>query len=164
MPVEIVYEIEDADGDTGSTSVRVGGEPTIAGLNGFGAGWATALNNVIGGVIRSAVAYLLTDISGLVGNLIGANSDVEHIGKFEFLTAGGNRVKVNIPCLDEVTLGATTSDDLNQAAPSVAAFLAAMENGISVSGALIQPCDVGESSIVDTVFAREAFRNSGKRR
>jgi hypothetical protein len=53
---------------------------------------------------------------------------------------------------------------LNQAETNVAAFIAAMETGIAVTGGTISPCDIGESSIVDTVFAREAFKNSGARR
>jgi hypothetical protein len=164
MAIEIVYTVEDASGDQATTQIRVAGEPTVAGLNGFGAGYATALNNIIAGIIRSAVAFLKPAFSSLTGNLIGADSDVEHIGKFEFVALNGQRVKVNVPCLAEVTIGATTSDSLDQAQVNVAAFLAAMETGIGVTGGTISPCDIGESSISDTVFAREAFKNSGARR
>lgn len=164
MAIEIVYTIEDASGDEATTQVRVAGEPTIAGLNGFGAGYATAVNNIIAGIIRSAVAFLKPAFSSITGNNIGALSDVEHIGKFEFVALNGQRVKVNVPALSEIALGATTSDSLDQAQVNVAAFLAAMETGIAVTGGTISPCDIGESSISDTIFAREAFRNSGARR
>lgn len=164
MAVEIIYTIEDASGDQATTSVRVGGTPTNAQINGFGAGWATALNNIIAGKIIQAAAFVFANISGLTGNLMSNNADVEHVGKFEFLTVAGNRVKINIPALSEIALGATTSDSLNQANANVAAFIAAMEDGVAVTGGVIQPCDIGEDDITEVIFAREAFRNSGARR
>lgn len=164
MPIEIVYTIEDASGDQSTTSVRVGDSTSATLLAGFATGFATALNNIIGGIIRGAAAFLRQDISGLTDNNLGGNSDVEQIGKFEFLTETGTRVKVNVPCLDEVGVGATTSDAINQADANVAAFIAAMEDGVNVTGALIEPCDIGEGDITEVIFAREAFRNSGARR
>ena len=161
---EMVFEIEDASGDKASTSVKVDAATTVTLMTGFVQGFATALNNIIGGKILSAAAFLGVDISALTGNLIDGDSDVEHVAKFEFLSSGGFRVKVNIPAMDETTLFATSSDSLNQAQTDVAAFIAAMEDGISVTGALIQPCDIGESDLTNVVFARESFRNSGARR
>jgi hypothetical protein len=164
MAIEIVYEVEDRSGTMGSTSVRVAGTPTVVQLNGFGAGFATALNNIIGGVIRAAAAFFRADVSGITGNVASSASDVEHIAKFEFLTTGGNRMKVNVPAMDSNIIGGIGSDTLDQLNPQVAAFTAAMINGINVTGAVIQPCDIGEDSLTDVIFAREAFRNSGARR
>lgn len=164
MAVEIIYTIEDASGDQATTQVRVGGTPTNAQLNGFGSGWATAINALIAGKIIGAVAKLLANISGLTANILSGNADVEHVGKFEFLTDAGNRVKINIPALSEIALGATASDSLDQSNANVAAFITAMETGVAVTGGVIAPCDVGEDDIVEVVFAREAFRNSGARR
>lgn len=165
MAIEIVYEVEDRSGDKATTAVKVGGNQVVANITEFAAAYATAVNAIIKGIIRSATAYFFPDISGLTGNVATPFSDVEHVGKFEFLTADGNRVKVNIPAIDEQLVEATTSDSLNQSQTDVAAFIAAMENGIAVSGGgTIQPCDIGESSLIDTIFAREAFRNSGARR
>jgi len=161
---EMVFEIEDASGDVASTSVKVISTTTAANLVGFAAGFATALNNIIAGKILSAAAFLGVDISGLTSNVVLDDSDVEHIGKFEFLSVLGFRVKVNIPCLHETSVMPTNSDAINQADSDVAAFIAAMEDGVSVTGALIEPCDIAESDIVSVVFAREAFRNSGARR
>lgn len=164
MAVEIIYEIEDSSGDSSSSSVRVADDTTLAGLEGFGVAWAQAMNNLILGVIRSATAYIKPAISGLTGNTIEGTADVEHIGKFEFLTEEGQRVKFNIPAISETITQTTTVDEINQAQTDVAALIAAMENGINVGGALIRPCDIGEVFISDTVFAREAAKNSGARR
>ena len=161
---ELIFEVEDASGDKATTSVKVISTTTVTLMEGFASGFATALNNIIAGKILSAAASLGVDISALTGNGVGDLADVEHIGKFEFLSLLGFRTKLNIPALSEITLGATTSDSLDQAQVSIAALIAAMEDGVSVTGALIQPCDIGESDLVSVVFAREAFRNSGARR
>lgn len=163
MSIEITYTIEDKSGTKGTTSVRVADGATLAGLTGFAASWATALNNVIRGKILSAVAHILANISGLTSNVATSFSDVEHLGKFQFLTASGIRVGCNIPSIDETLTNALNTDELDQSATGVAAFLTAMEDGINAAGALIQPCDVGGDSIVSTVFAREGARNSGAR-
>lgn len=163
MAIEIIYTIEDSSGTKGTTSVRVQDGATIAGLTGFGAGWATALNNIIRGKILGAVAHILANISGLTGNVVDEFADVEHIGKFQFITAAGVRVDCNIPALGELNVDADVNDELNLAIGAVSNFVTAMEDGILVSGATIQPCDVGGDSLVSLVFAREGARNSGAR-
>lgn len=164
MAIELVYTIEDKSGTKGTTSVRVADGPTLAGLNGFAASWATAIDAVIRGKILSAVAHILANITGLTNNTVVSGADVEHLGKFQFITAAGVRVDCNIPAIDEAVVGALTPDEIDQSAAPVAAFLAAMEDGINAAGGLIQPCDVGGDSLVSTVFAREGARNSGTRR
>jgi hypothetical protein len=164
VSVEIVYEVEDRSGTKGSTSIKVSGSPTVVQLNGFGVGYANVLNNIIAGAIRAAYALFKGDTTLLTGNTPAPEADVEHTGKFQFLTSGGTRVLINVPALSETTVGATDSDDLDYVDADVAAFLDAMIDGITVTGATIQPCDIGELDINSTVFSREAFRNSGKRR
>jgi len=162
--IEIIAEISDATGDTSTTSVKIIDTTTLAQANGFAVGWVQAFDQIIAGVIRNVLAFLRIDTSALTGNLVGATSDVEHIGKFSFRTAINTKVLVNVPALAEIALGATSSDTLDPAQVNVAAFLTAMEDGINAGGALIQPCDIGEEDIVDHNFLREAFRNSGSRR
>lgn len=163
MAIEIIYTIVDSSGEPATTSVKVADETTIAGLNGFAVGWANALNDIIRGAIRNAIAHLLVNITGLTSNTIISSSDVEHLGKFQFLTAAGRRVEVNVPCIAEFTVDTDVADEMDTAQADVAAFLSMMEDGISVSGALIQPCDIGGEDIVSTAFAREGARNSGRR-
>jgi len=164
MPIEIITTVEDRSGTKGSTSVKVLDTATLAQLNAFAPLWATALNNVILGKITSVFANLIGSTFGITGNTGTVDADVEHVGKFQFRTATGNRVNINIPALDENAIAAYSSDTLDEAAPEVAAFIAAMETGVTVTGGTISPCDIGEQSIVDTLFAREAFRNSGARK
>lgn len=164
MPIEIIYEVQDRSGSKATTSVQVPSNHVVTTLTGFAVAWANNIDDLMDGVIRTATAYLRMALSGLTSNTIASTSDVEHYGKFEFLTSNGNRVKINIPALNEVAILAYDSDDLNQGEPDVAAFIAAMEVGIAVTGGTITPCDIAEDDITDVVFAREAFSNSGSHR
>lgn len=164
MPIEVITTIEDRSGDRATTSVHVLDASTVANLNTFAPAWATALNSLIFGKIISMLALIFPSIGALTDNTLNPDSDVEHVGKFVFRAQNGVKVEVNIPALDEAAVDAYNSDVLDQADTEVAAFIAAMESGVSVTGGTISPCDIGESSIASIVFARESFRNSGKRR
>lgn len=163
MAIEVIATIEDASGDKATTSIRVQQAATLAQLLAFAPLWATALNDIIFGKIVSVFAHVLASTIGIINNGGSLTSDVEHVGKFVFRTVSNTRVTVNIPSLDENAVQAYASDTLDQAEPEVAAFIAAMETGIAVTGGTISPCDIGEVSINALVFAREAFRNSGAR-
>lgn len=165
MPIEVITTIEDRSGDKATTSVWVLDASTLANLNTFAPAWATAINNIIYGKILSIVARIIPTIVGLSNNTLLETADVEHKGKFVFRTnVTQTKVEVNIPCLDEAAVSAYGSDELDQTNPEVAAFIAAMETGIAVTGGTISPCDVGEISISEIYYAREAFANSGRRR
>lgn len=164
MPIEIVTTIQDRSGDESTTSVNVLDASTIANLDTFAPAWATALNDIILGRIMSMAAVIRPFIGSLTNNTLLETADREHKGKFSFLAAIGTKVEINIPCLAEAVVEAYGSDELDQLNPEVAAFIAAMETGIAVTGGTISPCDIGESSIISTRFARESFNNSGKRR
>jgi len=164
MPIEIITTIQDRSGDQATTSVKVLDSSTKAQLIAFAPLWATALNDLIFGKIVSMAAWILGSTIGITNNGGALNSDVEHIGKFQFRTVSNVRVSVNIPALDEDVVSAYDSDELDQSSTEVAAFIGAMETGITTAGGNISPCDIGEVSIIDVVLAREAFKNSGKRR
>lgn len=161
MPIQIIYDIRDRRNKSASTSVRIADSNSEAQTVGFAAAWADAIDNLIGGVIRGAVALLGVDISGLVSNVASSTSDVEEIAAFEFLTSNGvTKVEVNIPAILE-TLVDNDTGEMNLSAAAVAAFVAMMEDGITAGGALIQPCDVGSDDITVLRYARERSRNSG---
>jgi hypothetical protein len=163
MPIEIVYSIYDRRGKSGTTSVKIADGNNKAAADGFAAAWADAIDNIIGGVIRAATAILGVDISALTNNTATSSSDVEEIASFQFETAIGTPVEVNIPGILE-TLVTNETGDLNLTATAVANFVALMEDGVTVSSTLVKPCDVGNDDITKLVYARERFRNSGKRK
>ncbi|NIT56287.1 MAG: hypothetical protein GWN00_08645 [Aliifodinibius sp.] len=160
---EVVYEVTDRDGDTATTTVKVPTGFSLAQYGEFGAAMATLLDAILGGRVSGADFCFIVDISGLTGNTQSPTSDVEEVAKFQFRTTEGRPVNVNIPTMDEAIVAGGT-DDINQADPAVAPFIAAMENGLSTAGGTISPCDIGEDDIVLTVFAREGFRSRSRRR
>ncbi|HEY9658563.1 MAG TPA: hypothetical protein V6C65_08945 [Allocoleopsis sp.] len=164
MPVNLIYTIEgDTQGEKSTTSLSLFDGNLLDSLQKFAVAFATILNSAIMGKILDAFLVFDVDISGLTGNTLSDASDVEEVAAFEFGTAENNRIKLNIPGLQEAKVIADTHE-LDTADTDVAAIIAMMEDGLAVTGGTIEPCDIGEDDIVDTFFAREQFRNSGSRR
>lgn len=160
---QVVYTYTDDSGDSATQAIDIPTTFSLAQYTEFGRAMAALLDDMVHGVVTSAELSIAVDISSLTSNALVADSDVEELGSFQFSTTEGRLVNVNIPAIDE-TLVLAGSDSIDQSAAAVAAFIAAMENGIVTAGGTIQPSDVNEIDITDTVFAREAFRSSGKRR
>lgn len=159
MPFEIVYTVEDVATNRATTSIKVPTTFALADYVSFGQQLIVLAGAIMRGVVRSAELCLSIDISGLSNNALSTLSDVEEIAAFEFVTADGNRVKLNIPgCPDGVTIPGTNT--LDESDSQVATIITIMEDGLAGT----QPCDVGGDDIVDTLFAREHFRSSGKRK
>jgi hypothetical protein len=163
MPNKLIAEIGDRSGDKGSTSLWLPDGASVANATTFAVAWATALNNIISGKILGVWLLNLISPTPLTDNTMQSIADVEHVAKFKFRTVNNKEVLVNLPAVDEDVIAAYSSDELDQADPQTAAFIAAMTSGLAVTGGTIAPCDVGEGSIASVVFARESFRNSGKR-
>jgi len=160
---QIVYSVVDDSGEIGTTSINIPTGFSLSQIGEFGSGLATLLDKILGGKVLTAKLVFSVDISSLTSNVALSTSDVEEIGAFQFETVAGFPVTVNIPAINELVV-LSGSDELDQADADVAAFIAAMENGLAVTGGTIAPCDVAESDVVTTVYARERFRASGKRR
>lgn len=163
IPIEIVYTIEDRRKRTATTSVKLGSGETKTRVGLFAVAFADVIDNLINGIIRSAVAFLNVDISGLTSNTATSDSDVEEIAAASFKTGINTKVDVNIPAVLE-TLVDNDTGNLNLAAGAVAAFVTMMEDGIAVTGGTIIPCDIGEEDGLQLVYFRERSRNSGTRK
>jgi hypothetical protein len=160
MSTEIIIDVRDRRNKSASTSVRCSSD-TEAQVVGFAESWLVAIGDLLNGAIRSAVAMLTVDISGLTGNVAADTSDCEEVGSFEFKTTNGvTKVDVNIPAILE-TLVDNDTGDMILASSAVAAFITMMEDGITAGGALITPCDVGGDLITTLNYARERSKNSG---
>lgn len=158
----IVWEIEDADGDRATTTVRVPQGDTLSQYTEFVVAMAPLKDAVLTGLLTSVGLTVGVDISALTDNTALEKSDVEEIGAFQFLTDDGLPVNLNVPGLLE-GLVAAGSDELDQVDADVAAVIAMMEDGLAVTGGTIIPCDVAEVDIAVVSFARENFRASGRR-
>jgi len=161
----VIYTVRDAKGKDATTEVKLPEALGLAGLTDWAILFATILNDFTSGRIRKCQLTLEVALSEFTSNLLEDNSDVEEVGAFEFVTADGERVKMNVPGMqNSATVG--NSDDLDQTDVQTAAIITAMTAGITTAtnSTLVQPCSIAEDDIVDVLFAREVHRNSGKRR
>lgn len=161
---DLVVVLEDATGKNASTTLNVPRGGSLSDYSDFAVGIAQNIDAIVSGKISGIDLCLEADLSGLALNNAEDNSDVEELMAFQFRTAEGRPVNLNLPGISEGGPYAKTSNDLDQSEIPMAQVIAMMENGITTSGGLIQPCDVAEDDIVDTNYARERFRASGSRR
>lgn len=160
---KVVYTLADDSNDEGTFEINVATTPTLAQLTEFIRAYAQELDPIASGVIRRGELSVPVDISELTGNTVGAGSDVQEINKYQFRTAAGRKVSINIPGTDETDVN-PNSDELNTLDTQQAALINAVINGIAVTGGTIAPSDIDGEDITTLVFAREAARPTGKRR
>lgn len=115
---------------------------------------------LVTGGLQSAGIAIEVDISGIWGPVATLNSDIQEKMEWVIRAANGFLKRLNLPTIDESkfvagsVLGDLTDTD-------VAAFRDFLEDGITVSSTLIQPCDIHGSDLVTVEAVRE---NWGKRR
>jgi hypothetical protein len=161
---QIIFSIYDRRGKSSTTSVYLADTEGMTRITLFSVAWADALDNLIGGVIRTAKALFGADISGLTANTAAAGSDVEEIGSLQYVTSIGTRMECNIPAFTETLIDNNTGEFLHSAA-AVQALYELFEGGIDVGGGvMIVPTDVGGEYADSRIYARERSRNSGARK
>lgn len=163
MPIQIIYTVYDKRGKRATTSVKLGSSETMARVQLFAVAWADAIDNLMGGVIRSAVALLQASIAGLVGNVVGTNADVEEIAEMQFDSVNGKPIYITVPAINENKVLNDTGV-LDETDTDVAALLAALVEGLDVGTDTVYVVDTGGGEVADVVYAREASRNSGTRK
>lgn len=154
---EIIATLSDESGDDATTTLKVPSGFSLSQYGEFAVAMAALVDDMLSGRVESLELCLSADLSGLTGNVIGAASDVEEVGRFQFRTVDGRPVKLNLPTLNE-SLVAVGTDDLDLVDPNIAAIETMMVDGIAVTLGTITPCDVAEDDIVSLEFAREGFR------
>jgi hypothetical protein len=159
----VIYTLSDDDGDEATFEVNVPTTPTLAQYTEFARAYADLLDPIVSGLIRRSELTVPVDIGDLTANVVGALSDVQEINAFQFSTAAGRKVQVNIPGTIEAQTN-PNSDDLDTIDAAVAALINAFLSGIAVTGGTIVPSDIDGEDLTALVFAREAARASGKRR
>lgn len=163
MAIDLVLYVEDDAGNVSTTALPFSASFSLPQLIEGGQAFAVLIDAVINGRFRGADLCVNVPIGGLTDNTTTGGSDVEEVAAFEFVTINGNRVKLNVPGMTDLdTLPG--SNDLDTTEADVAAVIAMMEDGLAVTSGTIEPQDIGDEDIVDTIFAREHFRSSGRRR
>jgi hypothetical protein len=162
--IGIVYTVEDRKGAASNTIINVPSGTTMPDAILFAQQMALLIDPMVTGRITRAGISLTVDLSSLgLGAVASDTSDVEEGARFQFTTAGNFRTSNRIPTFDEtkVTVGGT---DVDQVDADVAAFIAAMEDGINLVGVggsgTVGPTDSRDDDITATSLAKEAFQSS----
>jgi hypothetical protein len=166
MVFDITFGVLDNDADKANTSIHVQENLTLAQYQEFAWRYAQIVENIIYGVIQNvATLRLALDLSSLTGN--GApdiDSDVEQRAQFISSAADGTTTELNIPALVEGQIAVGT-DEMDTTDTNIAALIAMLEDGLTVTGAVtVQPTNINSSDIVSVLSARSTTVNSGKRR
>lgn len=163
VALQIVYTVIDRQGERSTMTAQVASSTSLNNATEAAQGLAPLLDALTQGIIESADICLDVDISGLTNQVVDASSDVEELAAFQFLTADGRPVNVNVPSVAAGTR-ITGTLDLDQTDADVSAFITFMEDGYTTLEGPVSPSDIFGDDIVDTRYARERHRNSGKRR
>ena len=163
MATELRYTISDDDGDSAETGLYLPDGDTLARYTEFAIAHAPTLEGITNGLLDPLARITIPiDISGLTGNVATQDSDVERMVQFSFANENGEPVLFNLPGLNYTTL-ISGSDEVDQTDVSIAPIITAFEDGLPVTGATAEPCDIGEADIVATYYARKHIKNSGSK-
>lgn len=160
LAISMIVNFIDEDGDTSFTKIRLPNILSIAQVQQFGQAAAQLMVNITTCRITGASATFAIDLAGLgLKTVASAAAQIAKKAFFQFgTTATGFVKKMSVPCCSELIV-LTGTDTLDDADPAVAAFEAAMENGIVVSGpATIQPTDERVHDINSTLIRQKQFR------
>jgi hypothetical protein len=161
--VTIRFGILDNKGKTSFTKVRIPTGFSITDMVEFAQSAAQLIADLSGGQVTSAGVCAGLDLSSATIKpvVISQAADTLKKGFFQFKAALDARFKMRmkIPAFSETKIVAG-SDQIDQTDTDVAAFITAMEDGIAVTSATIQPT-TNRANDLDTIdFARELFRAS----
>lgn len=160
MGFAILYSVQDEKGKTSTTTINLPSAVAFADATLFAAELAKLINPLIGGAItRIGIAFTVALPAGLRASPL-ANSDVEEGARFQFSTTNGFFSGMRIPTFLESFITAGTKDvDLTDT--DVAAFVAAMRDGIDLTGVggsgTVQPSDSRDEDLAALSTAREQF-------
>lgn len=163
MAFEVLYSIVDAKGKSSTMAIALPQVTSFADVTIFAGQMALLIDPLINGRITRIGVGFTVSLPGALGLVSDADSDVEEGAKFQFKTSGGFFTGFRIPTFDEqFILSGTQQVDL--AAPGVAALRTAMVSGINLTAAggsgTIQPSDTRNEDITALEFAREMFQSS----
>lgn len=161
LAVSMRFDFIDEAGRTSFTKVRVPTGFSLPQYTEFAQAFGQLLIGVsVGQITRASFCVGLDLSTSTIKAAATLFADIAQKAMFGFSTVvAGLRTKLKIPAFDENLINAG-SDDVDIIAPAVANFLAAMEDGIVVTGGTISPCDSRENDVNNTDFGRELFRRT----
>lgn len=128
---------------------------TLAQAQGFMTGFAPLIDAIVGGVINEAIVSFPLTLPGGLKSSADAGATVHRGGLFGFDNASPYKWSQYVPSLTPALLIGTS---VNVGDTDVAAYLTAMETGITVSGTPITPTNEYDDNLTTNVTAVESFR------
>lgn len=160
--VRVNFSFQDKKGKTSHTSVYV---PTGFSINQyleFGVAMAQIMGNLSDGAITEVSVSLPINLSGATirAAALGIADVAEKLLIMAKTAVGNFFARFNIPTYNEANTIVGT-DEADTADADIAALIAIIENGVDISGEVIQPIDVRGNDLDEVTSAREIFRKSG---
>ncbi len=157
--VAIHFTFLDGKNKTSKTTIHVPTGFSVAQYLEFGQAMAQLLANLSEGQITDVSVSLPLSLSG--ATIRASATAVADIFKKVFFQArsavSGLLGKFFIPTLNE-SFRISGSDAIDQAATEPAALISIIENGINVSGEVVQPVDLRGNDLTDVSIARMLHR------
>lgn len=155
----VLYSVRDSKDQVSTFEINIPTSVTLAQATGFAQGIATLVNAVTTGVLTRVGIVVGVTLPGGIRVAALTNSDVEEGAKFQFNTLGGYKTGFRLPTFLE-TLIASNSRAVDLEDSDVAALVNAIEDGLTITGTLIQPTDGRSDDITALVSAKEQFLTS----
>jgi len=161
LAVTVRFDLVDDKDKTSFTKIRVPVTFSLAQYAEFGTAAAQLIANISICKITGGSLTFAIDLSGLgLRTVASIASDIAEKAAFIFGTAvTGFAAKLRLPTFNE-NLVPPGSDAIDLVDADVAAFVAAMEDGIVVTGDTIQPTDDRVNDITGVTQAREVKRRT----
>jgi len=160
LATSIRFDFVDDKSKTSFTKVRVPSNIGLSDVIEFAQDMAQLLVDMTQGVLTGASITIDVDLSGVAGlkAAAGAISDVFTKGFVQFgSSVSGFFKRMAIPTFDE-TLVPVGGDAVDTANVDVAAFVASMESGLTVTSGTLAPVDKDGNDLTGVDYFRKTFR------
>lgn len=163
MATFLTFTIVDADGDTSPITIPFPDTFDLSHAANVAAAFGALINPLLNGGLQKAAITFEIDLSGTWGPTAALIADVQEQAQFLFRVVGGFPKLLNLPTFIETLFnGAGADKTVDMTDTDVVAFVAAMEDGLTVSSVLYQPSDYRGVDIVSTETAVQHWgRNRG---
>ncbi len=128
---------------------------TLAQVQGFVTAFAPLIDAIVGGVINEATVSFPLTLPGGLKTSADSGATVHRGGLFGFDNPSPYKWSQYVPSLTPTLF---VGKDVNVGDTDVAAYLTAMEDGITVSGTPIQPQNQYDDDLTTNTTAVESFR------
>lgn len=161
MTYDLTYLVQDDKNLTSLITIPVPSQTAVADLLGALDAIGQLIMPLVKGGLKAAAVRIAGSVTGWDLTDITANSDVQEIGTFLFNTTGPVVKETNLPTFDE-TLLVANSKVVDTSDADVAAFITAMESGVTVNAHVIEPCNKHAEDILSIASARETWGKERK--